>query len=75
VGFDDLPIAAYTVPALTTVHMPIVEMATVAVREAIVQVRGASADFEAKASVPKPNLVIRDSCSRPQAESGEETAA
>jgi DNA-binding LacI/PurR family transcriptional regulator len=74
IGFDDLPIAAYTVPALTTVHMPIVEMAAIAVREAIVQVRGVSTDFEAKAFVPEPNLVIRDSCSSPPATAGEESA-
>lgn len=72
IGFDDLPIAAYTIPALTTVHMPVVEMAAIAVREAIVQVRGVTADFKARALVPKPNLVIRDSCSSLPAEAGKE---
>ncbi len=71
IGFDDLPIAAFTVPALTTVHMPIVEMAAIAVREAIAQVRGASTDFEAKAFVTQPYLVVRGSCSRPIEEVGE----
>jgi DNA-binding LacI/PurR family transcriptional regulator len=34
-GFDDLFFAAHTIPALTTVRFPIVEMARLAVREAI----------------------------------------
>lgn len=35
VGFDDIPIAAYTVPALTTVAMPMAVMASTAVEVAI----------------------------------------
>ena len=37
VGFDDLPLAAYTVPSLTTVHMPISEMTALAIGVAIEQ--------------------------------------
>jgi DNA-binding LacI/PurR family transcriptional regulator len=35
VGFDDIPLAAYTVPPLTTLHMPISEMTELAVQVAI----------------------------------------
>jgi DNA-binding LacI/PurR family transcriptional regulator len=35
VGFDDIPLAAYTAPPLTTVHNPIAEMATLAVDLAV----------------------------------------
>jgi DNA-binding LacI/PurR family transcriptional regulator len=35
VGFDDIPLAAYTAPPLTTVHNPITEMAELAVDLAI----------------------------------------
>jgi len=58
-GFDDLPLSAYTVPALTTVHMPVREMAALAVQIAI----GALSDGSdgAQEAVLTPSLVVRDS--------------
>jgi DNA-binding LacI/PurR family transcriptional regulator len=56
-GFDDIPLAATAVPALTTVRMPIDAMAEAAVERAI----GAGAE----ASVFKTELVVRASTSRP----------
>lgn len=58
-GFDDLPLSAFTVPALTTVHMPVREMAALAVEIAI----GASSDESngAQEAVLTPSLVVRDS--------------
>jgi DNA-binding LacI/PurR family transcriptional regulator len=35
VGFDDIPLASFTAPPLTTVHNPITEMAVLAVDVAI----------------------------------------
>ena len=58
VGFDDLPIAEYTTPTLTTVRMPIAEMAAAGVRAAI-------DEGEDKAAVTleilKPAVIIRES--------------
>ncbi|HWP62530.1 MAG TPA: LacI family DNA-binding transcriptional regulator [Candidatus Binatia bacterium] len=58
-GFDDLPLSAFTVPALTTVHMPVREMAALAVELAI----GAEPDghAEPREAVLVPELVVRDS--------------
>lgn len=60
VGFDDIPIAGYTVPPLTTVRMPVAEMTAVAARLAMDDV-----DSENMADlfdyVAVPDLVIRES--------------
>ncbi len=60
VGFDDIPMSAYTVPALTTVRMPMAEMAAAAVRFAIDSL-GASQDGPDLALVLRPSLIVRAS--------------
>jgi DNA-binding LacI/PurR family transcriptional regulator len=60
VGFDDIPMASYTVPALTTIHMPVDEMTALAARlsmdEAETADNGGVANF-----VVAPTLVVRSS--------------
>ena len=64
-GFDDIPVAAYTVPALTTVRMPVREMVAAAV--------GAVIDdqdervLEQFHPVLRPSLVVRASTASPTA--------
>lgn len=61
VGHDDLPMAEYTTPALTTVRMPIAEMAAAGVKAAI----GDSQDSEATAlQILTPKVVVRESSGR-----------
>jgi DNA-binding LacI/PurR family transcriptional regulator len=64
-GFDDIPLAAYAVPALTTVHMPVPEMVAAAVSMVI-------DDENGRAALPAhpvltPSLVVRDSTAPPAA--------
>lgn len=72
VGFDDIAISAYTVPSLTTLRMPVQQMASAAVEAAIQAVsRGskAAADRTARSTRPagvpvqlfRPTLVVRES--------------
>jgi DNA-binding LacI/PurR family transcriptional regulator len=62
VGFDDLPMAEYTNPALTTVRQPMAEMAAVGVRAAI--------DMAESGGVPivqllEPSVIVRESSGPP----------
>jgi DNA-binding LacI/PurR family transcriptional regulator len=58
VGFDDLPMAAYTTPTLTTVCMPIAEMAAAGVKAAVEE----GEDREATTvQILKPTVVVRES--------------
>lgn len=60
VGFDDIPIASFTVPPLTTVRMPVVEMTSVAARLAMDELAD---DESAKllSYLAVPTLVVRES--------------
>jgi LacI family transcriptional regulator len=60
-GFDDIPLATYARPALTTMRVPIVELG----RGAVLRLAQAIADPTAKPPPPtriEPELVIRESC-------------
>ena len=65
VGFDDLLLAAHTVPALTTVRMPIAEIVRESVELAIALARDPSASREPRVRVHEPTLVIRQSTAPP----------
>jgi LacI family transcriptional regulator len=59
VGFDDLPIALYANPPLTTVHQPITELCAAAVKSLIDRIK----NQRSAAPVRLPtSLVIRGSC-------------
>jgi DNA-binding LacI/PurR family transcriptional regulator len=58
VGFDDLPMAEYTTPALTTVRMPMAEMAAAGVKAAIHE--GEDREMTTL-QILKPTVVIRES--------------
>jgi DNA-binding LacI/PurR family transcriptional regulator len=68
VGFDDIPWAATSVPALTTVRMPTAEMAAAAIMVAI-RPTGQPVSERTPASnvrIFRPELVIRESTARPR---------
>jgi DNA-binding LacI/PurR family transcriptional regulator len=65
VGFDDIPLSAFTVPSLTTVRMPVTEMAAAAIRVAIDENGGRSPD-ESRELIVQPSLAMRDSVGPPR---------
>jgi DNA-binding LacI/PurR family transcriptional regulator len=67
VGFDDLHLAAYTVPALTTLRMPITEIVGEGVALAIELGRDATASREPRRKLFEPRLVVRQSTAPPAA--------
>jgi DNA-binding LacI/PurR family transcriptional regulator len=60
VGFDDIPMASFTVPSLTTVHMPVDEMTALAARLAMDEPEG-GASGGVESFVVTPSLVVRES--------------
>jgi DNA-binding LacI/PurR family transcriptional regulator len=60
-GFDDIPVAAVTVPALTTVRMPVREM----VAKAVQMVLGDSILDPTRPTVLRPSLMVRSSTGPP----------
>ena len=57
-GFDDLPMAEYATPSLTTVCMPIAQMAAAGVRAAIEEEHDGEAVI---VQILRPQIVIRSS--------------
>jgi len=67
VGFDDILISAHTVPALTTIRMPISEMVRHAVGQAIELARDPEASRAPSKRLFEPPLVVRESTAPPHA--------
>jgi DNA-binding LacI/PurR family transcriptional regulator len=59
VGFDDLPVARFLTPPLTTVRAPIEQVGREAIRQLVRLIRGQTA--EARTTM-RTELVIRESC-------------
>jgi DNA-binding LacI/PurR family transcriptional regulator len=62
-GFDDIPMAAYTVPALTTMRMPVSDMVDQALRLAL---DDAGADVKEPIPILQGSLVVRSSTGAPR---------
>jgi DNA-binding LacI/PurR family transcriptional regulator len=65
VGFDDILLASHTIPALTTLRMPIAEIVGHGVRLAIEQARDPAAPRTSDVAVMAPSLIVRQSTARP----------
>ncbi len=65
VGWDDLTIAAYTVPGLTTLRMPTHDIAAEGVRIAIELARDTNASREPMVKCYEPTLIVRESTAPP----------
>jgi DNA-binding LacI/PurR family transcriptional regulator len=61
VGWDDLTIAAYTIPGLTTLRMPTHDIVAEGVRVAVELARDAGASREPTIKYYEPTLIIRES--------------
>jgi DNA-binding LacI/PurR family transcriptional regulator len=59
VGFDDIPSSSYTVPPLTTIHMPVSEMTSVAARLAMDEPEDGATPVDNV--ILSPSLVVRKS--------------
>jgi len=62
-GFDDIPLASYLTPALTTVHQPTYELGYQAAEIALSMIKE-EVPSEPKHVVLPTRLVVRDSCGR-----------
>jgi DNA-binding LacI/PurR family transcriptional regulator len=65
VGYDDILIASHTVPALTTLRMPIAEIVAHAVALAVALAREPDAPRGPSLEVFKPTLIVRESTAAP----------
>ncbi|MEO0562879.1 MAG: substrate-binding domain-containing protein, partial [Chloroflexota bacterium] len=62
-GYDDLPIASYMLPALTTVRQPLTQMGEVAADLLLESIR--NPDFEPQKAVLTTQLIVRHSTAPP----------
>ena len=65
IGWDDLTIAAYTVPGLTTLRMPTHDIVAEGVRIAIELAQDSSASREPRVKFYEPTLIVRESTAPP----------
>jgi DNA-binding LacI/PurR family transcriptional regulator len=70
VGYDDLYIAAHTVPPLTTIRMPMRQIVREAVRLAVNLPRVPGTAREPRVTRFKPSLIVRQSTTPPRQEVG-----
>lgn len=61
VGFDDIAMAAFAVPALTTVQMPITDMAAAAVLAVLGEKRQPGVAAQRRKVLLRPSLIVRES--------------
>jgi DNA-binding LacI/PurR family transcriptional regulator len=66
VGFDDIVVATHTVPALTTLRMPVTEIVRHAIERAISLARDPQAPRDPSLEVFAPILVVRESTAPPR---------
>lgn len=64
VGFDDVPLSAFMAPRLTTIHLPIYELAQTACKVCIQLINGETPSR--KNNILDTHLIIRDSCGSKQ---------
>lgn len=62
VGFDDLAVSQYTLPPLTTVHQPALELGLLVAQAMLALLRGEKPNVE----VPAPYVVVRQSSQAPK---------
>jgi len=60
IGFDDIKLASFVYPTLSTIRQPMLEMGALAVKILLRIIRGG--EFNQKKVVLKPKLIIRESC-------------
>jgi DNA-binding LacI/PurR family transcriptional regulator len=65
VGWDDLTIAAYTVPGLTTLRMPTREIVAEGVRMAVEMAQNPGSSRDAAVKFYEPTLIVRESTAPP----------
>lgn len=63
VGYDDIPVASQTIPALTTVRQPLYEMGRDAARRVLESIGNGAAP--ANPTIHPTTLVVRESCGAP----------
>ena len=60
IGFDDIRLASFVYPPLTTVRQPMLEMGALAVKMLLKIIEGG--EFNQKKEILEPKLIIRESC-------------